>query len=148
METAMIDKVKEWLKKYDGLKNSKIRTDYLEPEDGENYYSLEQDQTSNPSKIGNVLGTKFIENINFTLAGRFDYDVHSDSTNNNNLLIMQKISNWIIDQNLKKNYPVIADKIIITEMSIKSGPYLYGLSKSTLKARYQFEFNIKYERRL
>lgn len=144
----MIDSVKEWLKQYDELKSLKIRTDYLEPEDGVNDYSLEQDQTSNPSKRGNVLGTKFIENINFTLAGRFDYDVHSDSTNNKNLLTMQNISNWIIDQNLKRNYPVLDDKITVTEITIKSGPYLYGLSKSTLKARYQFEFNIKYERRL
>lgn len=144
----MIDKVKTWLKQCDILNDIDIRTDYLSPEIDCDYYSLEQEQTSNPLVKANVIGTKLKGVVNFTLAGRYTFDINKDATNNENLNTMQIIINWIMSQELAKNYPILDNNEEITGIEITSSPFLFGVDKSMTYSRYQFTFRINYERRI
>lgn len=148
MEKAIINYVKEWLKKCPTLEKSRIETEYLNPDDEKDYYSLEQEANSTPLTKANVLGTLLKGTINFTLAGRFSFDVHNTTINSDNLKIMQDIVDWIVDNNLKGNRPIIDDNNEVKEVTVTSGPYLLGIDKSTTKSRYEIKIQINYERRV
>lgn len=143
----MIDFVKQWLKASPLFEGMEIRTDYLKPDNDEDYYSLEQENTPSPLVKANVLGTKWKGTVNFTLASRFNYDVHDDKVNSDNLNKMQLIIDWIIKQVIKGNYPTLNKNECVTDIEITSSPFLFGIDKSTTQSRYQFSFKIKYERR-
>ena len=145
---AIIDCVKEWLVTSELFNNIDIRTDYLVPDNSTNYYSLEQDQTPSPLTKANVLGTKLKGSLLFTLAGRFDFDVHTDETNNKNLIEMQKIEEWIVKESIKGNYPILNENETTTGIDVTSSPFLFGIDKSTTQSRYQMQFKINYEKRL
>ncbi len=149
MNKAIIDCVKDWLNTCDYLKDYEIRTDYLMPDsNNKQSFSLEQEQTTNSLVKGNVLGTKLKGSLNFTLASRRIFNIVEDSTNNDNLLLLQQIENWIVKQNLTQNYPELNENEEVTEISITSSPFLFGFDKSMTQSRYQMQFNVKYERRV
>ena len=109
---------------------------------------MEEEQTPTPLKKGNVLGTKLIGTINYTLAGRFNFDVNSDEQNTKNLVKMHLIQDWIVEQELLKKYPTFENDEKVTGIEILSSPFLFGIDKSTTYSRYQMQIQIKYEKRI
>lgn len=141
--------IKEWLIKSTLFNNAELRTDYLNPNSNEKkYFSLEQEETTEPLKVANVLGTILKGSLNFVLAARFDFDLDRDDYNNNNLAEMQKIVDWILEQKIADNYPQLDENEICTDVQVTSSPYLYGYNKDMTQARYQIKFKINYERRV
>lgn len=148
IDKSQINFIKEWLKKSNLFNDMELRTDYLNPDSNDKqYFSLEQGETSEPLKVGNVLGTKLKGTLNFVLAGRFDFNLDKDDCNNNNLAEMQKIVDWIVEQKMIKNYPQLNERETCTDIHITSSPFLYGFDKTMTRARYQIKFKINYERR-
>lgn len=148
MEKAMITYLKEWLLKCEILKDSRIETEYLSPEDGNDYYSLEQEANTTPLAKANVLGTLLKGAINYTLAGRFSFDVHNTSVNSDNLKTMQNIVDWITLTNINGDKPKIDENNYVTNIQVTNGPFLLGIDKSTTKSRYEIKIQLDYERRL
>lgn len=144
----LIECVKVWLKDCPNLSKIDIRTDFLKPDNsGNDYFSLEQSKTPSPFKK-NVLGTKIFGNLDFNLAGCFSFGLNEEKIQNDNLLFMQEIEIWILEQARKHNYPKLNDNEIVTGLEITSSPFLYGLDKNMNYSRYDISLKIKYERKI
>ena len=141
-----MEKIKEWLKKCELLKDEQIESDYLGPDVNSNF-SLEENTTRNPLISRNVLGAKTTRQRNFTLSGRFSFDKNNTKINDENMQIMKNIAEWIISQELKHIYPELNENETCTGIEITSSPFLYGLDKSLTYSRYNLQFKIIYEKR-
>lgn len=141
-----MENIKTWLKKCEILKEEEIEYDYLGP-DVDSNFSLEENTTPNPIISRNVLGTKTTRQRNFTLSGRFSFDTNNTKINYENMQIMKTISEWIIQQELKHNYPELNEEETCIRIDITSSPFLYGLDKSLTYSRYNLQFKITYEKR-
>ncbi len=140
--------VKIWLKECPNLNEINIRTDFLKPDNsGNDYFSLEQSKTPSPFKK-NVLGTKVFGSLDFNLGGCFSFGLNEDKIQDDNLLFMQEIETWILQQKRNHNYPKLNDNEIVTGLEITSSPFLYGLDKNANYSRYDISFKIKYERKI
>lgn len=149
-EKATIECIKEYYKGCPYLKNADVSTDYLNADTTDNtkeFWSLEQDQTNNPIVKSNVLGTKTTIQFFFTLASRFMFNIKKDKQNIENLRILEDVVEWTIQENSKKNRPILNKNEECTKIEITSAPYLYGADKSMTQARYQFSGKITFERR-
>ena len=138
--------IKEWLNNCDILKDKKIESGYLGPDINSNF-SLEENAVSNPVISRNVLYTKTTRRKEYTLSGRFSFDKNNTEINEENMQFMQKITEWIIEQDLKHNYPKMAEDEERLKINILSSPSLDGLDKSLTYSKYSIKFEITYEKR-
>ena len=147
---ATIECIKEYYKNCPNLENADISTDYLNPDVTDNskeFWSLEQDQTNNPIIKENVLGTKATIQFFFTFASRLMFNIQKDKQNIENLRKLEDIVEWTLQENSKRNRPILNDNEECLKIEITSSPYLYGTDKSMTQARYQFQGKITFERR-
>ena len=143
-----IELVKDWLLKCPFLESKEIKTEFLEADDNKSQYSLEQNSIPNSLVKGNILGTKLNGMLSFTLAGRYDFDTITDTENNENIKTIENIAEWIMLQEMAKNYPTMNDDELVKGLSITQSPFLYGVDKGQNYSRYQFSFQITYEKRV
>lgn len=143
-----IELVKDWLLKCPSLGGEEIKTEFLKANNNESQYSLEQNSIPNSLVKGNILGTKLNGILSFTLAGRYDFDTITDTENNENIKTIENIAEWIMLQEMAKNYPIMNDDESVKGLSITQSPFLYGVDKDQKYSRYQFSFQITYEKRV
>lgn len=143
-----IELTKEWLLKCPYLEGKKIKTEFLNADDNKSQYSLEQNSIPNSLVKGNILGTKLNGTLSFTLAARYGFDTLTDKENNENIKTIENIAEWIMLQELAKNYPTLNDDESVKGLSITQSPFLYGVDKGQNYSRYQFNFQIIYEKRV
>mgnify|MGYP006916021688 CR=1 FL=1 len=144
---SVIDSIRDFFKTCPHIEDiTKLNVDYLNVEGKGDYYSLEQ--TGEIVVKKNVLGVEKERELNFIFATRSFYNIRDNSAeNSSNLAKLETISEWIREKNRKKELPLLDEEFISTDISITSGPTLYGISKSTNSARYELQGTLKYERR-
>lgn len=146
-EKAIIECIKDFMKKCSVIKENDIKVDYLNPDSKDkSNWSIEQIETSQPILKKNVIGTKTTRQFEFILATRTFFNMNDDKTNVENLKKFDKIIDWFYECTKTNNLPELNDNEAATEISCGRG-YLYGTDKTNTIARYQCKCKLIYEKK-
>lgn len=145
---AIIECVKDYFKDCPYLNElSEINVDYLNIESNDKeYWSLEPLDV--PIIIQtNVLGTKTERQCQFILASRSFFNPSDDTQNIKNLLLFEKIAEWIYQNSKNHILPTLNDDEESKSMEVMNPGYLYGTSNDKRVARYQMRCKLIYEKK-
>lgn len=143
-ESNNTEYLREWFRECPALQpGSRFNVDYL-PENSTEYslYAI-------PSEIRtreNVLGEEIPldeQSVDWIFASKESYGSDVDQ-NLANLAFYEAVVEWIMQQNAKRNFPVMKDGRV---KSIFPTLTAYPIAPGSDVARYQIQFRIKYRRK-
>ena len=141
--TGNIENLRKWFRDCPALaRNNRFGVDFMS-EDEEQYglYSM----PSNINYRDNVLGESVpadVQSVNFVFAARLPYG-NDIEQNMINLGFHQDVTNWIIEQNAKQNFPTINEGRV-TAISVTLTQYPATVGAQT--AIYQIQIKLTYRR--
>ena len=135
----IIDSIREYMLSCPKLSGKKININCL----GVTLRSFSIDNVAAESVIKKYCDGEVLKQAVFTLAVRDRYD-ESLGENLYVMNLLEEVENWIYNQNIMKNLPVLGSKDMVTRsIEVTKSGHLHDTSMSS--GRWQMEFRIVYK---
>ena len=139
------ENLRAWLRECPAILNiNRFNVDFM-GQDPTEYaiYSTPNELSYTRDVLGNIF-FRPIQELNYIFASLFSYSFDI-LQNLENLGFFSNVINWIYEQNITKNFPVIEEGKVISIMPTLT-PYIFDADSDS--ARYQIQLKINYRRKL